>query len=59
MVLRQQLETEEPGKEVETNGSWNQKKPLGESNKGSQSKSAHVHWTCIAFQIKPILWNHT
>ena len=57
MVLRQQLETEESGKDVETNGSWNQKKPLGESNKGSQLKSAHVHWACIAFQIKPILWN--
>ena len=57
MVFRRRLETEEPGKEVETNGCWNQRKPFGDTSKGSQSKSksAHVHWTCKPFKIKTVL----
>ena len=57
MVLRRRLETKEPGKEVETNGCWNQRKPFGDTSKGSQSKSksAHVHWTCKPFKIKTVL----
>ena len=54
MVLRRRLEAEEPEREVETNGFWNQRKPFEETNKGPKSKSAHVHWTCIPFKIKPI-----
>ena len=55
MVLRRRLEKGKPGKEVETNGFWNQRKALGGIGKGSQPKSAHVCWIYIPFKTKPIL----